>query len=36
MEYWSETEADGKKTSTQIKAKILKNHKLLRDEFYHS
>ena len=36
MEYWSETKAYGKKTPTEIKAEILKNHRLLRDEFYLS
>ena len=34
LEYWRETKAYGKKTPIQVKAEILKNQQILRDEFY--
>ena len=36
LEYWSDTKAYGKKTPSQVKEEILKNNKLLRDEFFLS
>ena len=36
LEYWSETKAYGKKTPNLVRTEILKNNRLLRDEFFLS